>query len=47
VATLGIVPELFALPHVRVPLVLSAIAGVLLGWFVAARLTSRALIQKS
>jgi hypothetical protein len=46
-STLGIVPELFALPHVRVPLLLSAIAGVLLGWFAAARLTSRALIQKS
>jgi len=45
--TLVIVPELFSLPHIRVSLVLSALAGVLLGWVVAAHLTSKAVIQKS
>ena len=45
--TLGVVPEFFALPHIRVSLVLSALAGVLLGWLAAARITSPGLTQKS
>ena len=47
VMTLVTVPELFSLPHVRMSHVLSAFTGVVLGWVTAARLTSRALIQKS
>lgn len=47
VLTLAIVPELSALPHVRMSQLVSALAGVLLGWAVAERLTSRQRIQKS
>ena len=45
--TLVILPELFSLPRVPLSLLLSALAGVLLGWLVAGRLTSRGGIQKS
>jgi VanZ family protein len=47
VLTLVIVPELFSLPHVRISHVVSALAGVVLGWSAAARLTNEVLIQKS